>query len=115
MPHGAAPLAEVPVVLGVNGLGRSALERHGVVQVSGSGPARIATLTVRGIHVRDAYAPVVAHVTREWCERYGKETVDHLVDALRTVDATAAGDRPDHVLVRFAGPTPVDVSSSSAG
>lgn len=99
MPDGAVRLADVPSVLAVDGAGKSGLERHGVVKVTGSGDKRVARLTPTGVQIRDAYEPTVEDVERSWRKRYG-ETVGDLVAALERVDAKLPGDLPDHVLVR---------------
>lgn len=99
MPAGAVPLADVPPVLALDGAGKSGLERHGIVKVTGRGHQRVARLTPIGVQIRDAYEPTVDDVERSWRTRYG-ETVGDLVTALARVDAKLPGDLPDHVLVR---------------
>jgi len=102
MPNGAEPLSHLPPGLGVNGTGKSLLERHGVVQVTGSGQHRTAALTGRGRLIRDAHPAKVAAVDPLWRQRYGEDAVDALADALRSVDERLEVGLPDHVLVRFA-------------
>jgi hypothetical protein len=92
MPSGAAPMGALPRVLAVDGSGKSGLERHGLVRVA----AGTAALTEIGVRVRDAYAPVVAEVSRDWTERYGTD----VLGALSDVDAQLDERLPDHVLVR---------------
>ena len=100
MPAGAVRLADVPSVLAVDGGGRSGLERHGVVNVTGRGDQRVARLTPTGVRIRDAYEPTVDDVERAWRKRYGDETVSELVTALARIDSKLPSALPDHVLVR---------------
>ena len=101
MPGATLPLDEVPRILGVNGTGKSLLERHGVVRVTGDRKQRIANLTPRGVLVRDSFEPTLAAVARAWTEHYGPAVVDDLHASLEQVDARLPGDLPDHLLVRF--------------
>lgn len=100
MPAGAVPLTDVPPVLGVDGAGTSGLERHGVVEVTGTGGQRVARLTPTGVRIRDAYEPTVDDVERSWRTRYGDETVRDLATALAGIDAKLPDALPDHVFVR---------------
>jgi hypothetical protein len=114
MPGGALPLRDVPPFLGVNGAGKSLLERHGIVRVNGEGAHRIATLTPSGIRIRESYEATMLGVARAWRERYGDDIVDDLSASLAAVDDQLAGDLPDHVLVRYlSGRGFFDVSLSS--
>ena len=102
MPTGAAPLSALPRVLGVNGLGKSALERHGVVRVSEGGDDRVATLTAVGERICDAHERIVRRVTGDWRSRYTPDVIDALSGSLADVDNGLGDDLPDHVLVRYA-------------
>ena len=102
MPDGALALDQVPPILGVNGTGKTSLERHGAVRVTGTGQERVAHLTSVGVEMRERHAPIVADVEGMWRDRYGQEIVDDLAASLRRVDSRLGGDLPDHVLVRHA-------------
>lgn len=101
----SVPLSSVPGVLGIDGSGKSGLERHGIVQVTGKGTAREATLTKVGQWICDNHSGAVMDVTRSWRERYGEDVVDRLMTSLAEVDSQLADDLPDHVLVRYANGT----------
>ena len=100
MPAGKVPLVDLPPILGVTGAGKSGLERHGIVRVTGSGDRRIASLTPVGTQIRDAYVPTVAGIGDGWDERYGTALVADLRAALERVDEKLDDDLPDHVVVR---------------
>lgn len=107
----SVPLDTLPRVLGVTGAGKSALERHGLVQVSGKGTGHAVSLTDRGVRVRDAYQPTVTSVTRSWRARYGDDIVNGLATSLADVQQQLSADLPDHVVVRYtSGPVFRDVS-----
>ena len=97
MPTPSVPFDTLRAILSVRGDGRSGLERHGFVRVSENG--RTATLTDRGVWVRDAYEPGIVEVTQAWRDRYGADVVDALTANLATVDEQLAHDLPDHVLI----------------
>ncbi len=112
MPGPTAPLAALPRLLGVTGNGKSLLEHHGLIGVSGTGSAKTATLTRLGERVRDAHAAAVAAVEEQWHERYGPAAAE-LADALAGVDARLPACLPDHVAVRHVvGGGFADVSSA---
>ncbi len=112
MPGPTAPLAALPRLLGVTGNGKSLLEHHGLIGVSGTGSAKIATLTPLGERVRDAHAATVAAVEEQWHERHGPAAAE-LADALAGVDARLPARLPDHVAVRYVvGGGFADVSSA---
>lgn len=70
----AAPMKDLPPVLGVNGSGRSGLERHRIVSVRSSltdTPIKIAHLTARGQSVRNRYVGLVATIESDWQTRFG--------------------------------------------
>ena len=101
LPDGSAPMEELPEILGVNGLGKSLLERHGIVKVTGK-DKKVANLTPIGLRIRDAHEPMLAAAEALWRERYGTDVVDELVAALDAVRPKLAPDLPDWVFVRFA-------------
>jgi hypothetical protein len=98
MPSGQAPLEDV-AHLGVDGRGKSGLERHGVVKVSGSGNNRVARLTSVARKLPDAYEPAMTEVEKRWRDTYGARVVTELRKSLKAVGAEAASDLPDHVVV----------------
>jgi len=100
MPTTSVRMATLPSILGVNGSGKSLLERHGVVRVTGKGDERLASLTNVGMWIRDAYEPGIARVTTAWREAYGEDVVDALEAGLAVVDNQLPDDLPDHVLIR---------------
>ncbi len=113
MPTGSTGVSALPTVLGVNGSGRSSLERHGVVSVSGSGNHREATLTTVGERIRDAHERIVGTVTESWRGRYG-QLFTELRASLGDVEKRVGDGLPHQVLVRYcAGRGFVDVSFST--
>ena len=90
---GSAPLADAPSVLMIAGNGRSALERHGVVEVTTS---KRVTLTSVGRMVRDAYRPTVEAIESSL------ENAATLRAELETLDVHRAG-HADHPDVRYVG------------
>jgi len=101
LPDGAVPFADVPRVLEVNGSGKSALERHGVVRVTGRGDRRVVTLTESARRLANAYDGILADVTAHWRERYGGGVVDSLAAVLSQVDEQVGIGLPDYVIVRY--------------
>lgn len=102
MPTGSAPLSALPRVLGVNGSGKSALERHGVVRVTEAWSDRVATLTAVGERICNIHERIVARVTDDWRSRHTPNLIDALIASLADVDRWLGDDLPDHVLVRYA-------------
>lgn len=102
MPSGSTRLSALPSVLGVNGSGKSALERHGLVRVTGSGHDRVATLTAVGERIHHAHERVVGTMTEHWRVHHGADLVAALFASLRHVEERANDHLPDHVLVRYA-------------
>lgn len=98
MPTGEAPLADV-AALGVTGEGKSGLERHGVVKVSGRGNNRIARLTPVAQRLPGGYEPVMAHVEAKWRERVGGRVVTDLRKSLEKVEGRVRAGLADHVLL----------------
>lgn len=97
----STPLDRLPRFLGVNGSGKSGLERHGVVRVTRNGRRRLAKLTDVGVLVRNSHDHLVKSVTADWHERYGVEPVSALAKSLAGVDGQLDGRLPDYVLVQF--------------
>ena len=100
MPGPSAPVTALPQLLGVTGNGKSLLERHGLVRVSGAGSAKVATLTPLGERVREAHVPAVAATEQEWHARNGAAAAE-LDGALAAVEARLPAGLPDHVAVRY--------------
>jgi hypothetical protein len=98
MPTGQAPLEDV-AHLGVDGRGKSSLERHGVVTVKGSGKNRVARLTSVARRLPEVYEPAMAEVEKRWRDTYGDRVVTELRKSLEAVGAKLASDLPDHVVV----------------
>jgi hypothetical protein len=112
MPGPTAPLTALPQLLGVTGNGKSLLERHGLMRVSGAESAKIAALTPLGERVRDAHASTVAATEESWHQRHGAAAPE-LAGALAAVEARLPAGLPDHVAVRYvAGAGFADMSST---
>ena len=94
------PLAALPRLLGVTGNGKSLLERHGLLQVSGTGSAKLATLTPMGERVRDAHAPTVTATEQNW-QAGNRTDYAELAVALAAVDPRLPAGLPDHIAVRY--------------
>ena len=60
-------MADLPAVLGVDGSGKSLLERHRFLSVRG----KTAHLDAVGEYVRDNYARLVRNVESDWEARFG--------------------------------------------
>lgn len=116
MPTRSVPLAALPGVLGVTGSGKSGLERHGFVRVTGKDDDPMASLTDLGVWARDGYEPGIADVVQAWRDRYGTDIVERLTSSLAAVDDQLAGDLPDFVLIRYVpGGGFADVSHTETG
>jgi hypothetical protein len=100
MPTRSVPFDSLPKMLEVSGNGASALERHGILRVSGKDNARIATLTKTGEWICDNHDAIISRVTHSWRSRYGVDVVDTLAARLADVDAELDDDLPDYVFVR---------------
>ena len=100
MPGPTAPLAALPRLLGITGGGKSLVERHGLIRVSGAGSATVATLTPLGERVRDAHASTVTATEQDWHARHGPAAAE-LAGALAAVDARLPAGLPEHVAVRY--------------
>jgi DNA-binding MarR family transcriptional regulator len=82
------PLRQLPPGAAVTGTGKSGLERHGklVVERDPTNPRRkLARLTVKARRTRDAYAPLIADIERDWQARYGQELIHTLRAALEPI------------------------------
>ena len=91
----SVPLADAPPVLMITGIGKSSIERHGVVEVDRS---KQVTLTPVGRRLRDAYRPTAEAVESSL------EATTSLRAALEGLDVHAVG-HADHPHVRFVGGT----------
>ncbi|MDQ3675912.1 MAG: hypothetical protein M3401_03765 [Actinomycetota bacterium] len=100
MPGPTASLTVLPQLLGVTGNGKSLLERHGLMRVSGAGSAKVATLTPLGEQVRDAHTSVVSATEQDWHQRHGAAAAE-LAGALAAVEARLPAGLPAHVAVRY--------------
>jgi hypothetical protein len=110
MPTRSVPLGTLPPVLGVDGSGKSGLERHGVVRVTGKGGDRVASLTRVGAWICDSYERIAAGVAGTWLDIYG----DAVTSSLAKIDEQLTPDLPDYVLVRYVAGGFTDVSFTSA-
>jgi len=101
--HNAVPLNNLPRHLGVNGSGRSSLERHGLVAVTAVGGAahldKLTRLTPVGQQTRDAYRRQVKEVENDWRRRYRATPVTTLRNALEEIDPRLSPGLPHHVMV----------------
>lgn len=100
----AVPTEDVPSVLGVNGSGRSGLERHGLVAVqSGPGdePSRVAKLTPKGQRVRDRYTALVRTVESDWTERFGASAIAAVRAAVETTLPALDPALPDAFIATY--------------
>ena len=86
-------VAEAKRLGGVNGSGRSTLERHKLVVVE-SGAA---ILTPHGRRVRDRYPARVLKIEDDWCGLYGREHVSDLRASLEHFDNKIDLDVPDYI------------------
>jgi hypothetical protein len=101
MPSSAVLMHDLPEALGVNGSGKSFLERHGFVRVTNNNKKRLASLTPTGLRVREAYQPTVSTVAHGLRRSYGEAIIDELVACLTSVDTQLDDGLPDCVLIRF--------------
>jgi hypothetical protein len=101
--HNAVPLGTLPRHLGVNGSGRSGLERHRLVAVTAAGGSRhldkLVRLTPAGQQTRDGYGRRVKEVEIDWGRLYGASTITALRNALEDIDPRLIPDLPHHVMV----------------
>jgi len=101
--HNAVPLNNLPRHLGVNGSGRSSLERHGLVAVTAVGGTahldKLTRLTPVGQQTRDAYRRQVKEVENDWRRRYRATPVTTLRNALEEIDPRLSPGLPHHVMV----------------
>lgn len=98
------PIENVPRVLGVNGNGRSGLERHDLVAVQsgpGDGPSRIAQLTPKGQRVRDRYTALVRNVESDWTERFGLSAIAAVRDTVETILPALDPTLPDAFIATY--------------
>jgi hypothetical protein len=107
---GPMALAAVPSALLITGDGRSAMERHGYVAVSG-GQAR---LTRAGEAVKRGYEQLVAAVESSWRLRCGVHAVDSLRSALEVSEASLTVTHANHPIVKYVGKGFAETSGSSS-
>ena len=100
MPDGELPLVRLPRILGVDGSGKTGLERHGIVFVEGSGEQAIVQLTSEGLAIRDGHARSLSRVGEDWRRYYGRSVVEELSKSLGEVDAELPRDLPDYVVIQ---------------
>jgi hypothetical protein len=98
------PVNDVPAVLGVNGSGRSGLERHGLVTVRpdpDGGAIKVAHLSMTGQRARDAYAVLVRNVESDWAARFGASAIAAVRDALESTLAAIDPALPDALIATY--------------
>ncbi len=84
---------------GVNGTGKSRLERHLVVVVEPGRPSdmnRRVYLTPKGKRGRDSYPHLVMEIERNWRSRYGSDHVVNLRTTLESLDRDFGAGLPDY-------------------
>jgi hypothetical protein len=98
------PMKKLPPVLGVNGLGKSALERHGVVSIGpdpNNARGRLAHLSTLGQRVRDQYDGVVHDVESDWADRFGRSNVATIRHTLETMLPAFHPGHPDALVATY--------------
>ena len=96
-----ALMKNLPPVLGVNGAGKSGLERHGVVSVRPDpkdGRVNVAVLSTIGRRVRDDYPVIVRKVESDWVSRYGSSALSAVRDTLERLLPALDPDLPDALI-----------------
>ena len=86
-------------VSGVNGTGKSPLERHLVVVVEPGRPSdmnRRVHLTPKGKRARDSYPHLVMEIERNWRSRYGADHLMNLRTTLESLDRDFDAGLPDY-------------------
>ena len=84
---------------GVNGTGKSLLERHLVVVVEPGRPSdmnRRVHLTPKGKRGRDSYPHLVMEIERDWRSRYGADHLGNLRTTLESLDRDFDAGLPDY-------------------
>jgi hypothetical protein len=98
------PMKNLPPVLGVNGGGRSALERHGVVSIRpdpNNARGRLAHLSPLGQQVRDTYGVRVQDVESDWAAGFGRSNVATIRHTLETMLAAFQPGHPDALVATY--------------
>ena len=97
----AVPMRNLPGILGVNGGGKSGLERHGVLSVrpdTGDGRVNVAHLSTIGQRVRDDYPVIVGTIESDWARRYGSSALSTVRDTLERMLPALDPDLPDALI-----------------
>jgi hypothetical protein len=89
-----APMQDLPSFLGVDGRGKSGLERHGILSVRD----RTAHLTPLGHRIRDGYTALPRWVESDWAARFGSPCVTAVRDALEAMLPALDPALPDMLL-----------------
>jgi hypothetical protein len=98
------PVSDVPPVLGVNGSGKSGLERHGLVTVlpdPDNRAIKVAHLGLRGQRARDAYAVLARDVESDWAARFGASAIRAVRDALEPTLPAIDPALPDALIATY--------------
>ncbi len=98
------PMDDLPTVLGVNGGGKSGLERHGLVTAGPDPedrPIKVAQLSLPGQRARDTYAELVRNVESEWAARFGLSTIAAVRDALESTLPALDPNLPDALIATY--------------
>jgi hypothetical protein len=93
-----------PPVLGVNGSGKSGLERHGLVTVRpdpDDRPIKVAELSPKGQRARDAYAVLVRNVESDWTARFGASAMAAVRDVLESTLPATDPTLPDALIATY--------------
>jgi hypothetical protein len=97
----AVLMSSLPAVLGVDGGGKSGLERHGVVSVrpaTRDEQVNVAHLTTIGQRVRDDYPAIVRKVESDWASRYGSSALSTVRDSLERMLPALDPELPDALI-----------------
>lgn len=100
-PTHRVPLADIPPRFGVDGSGKTGLERHGIVRVEAEGGTKTAVLTERGRVEVEEHEARLHTIHEEWRDRYGSAVVRELQSALQAVNESLPSDLPDYCVVRW--------------
>ena len=84
IPDDGAPTADFPDLRNLPGNGKSTLERHLFITITGN--PKSARVTTRGAHVRDRYEGAVNGVEDQWRADYGDDAVAAVRAALEALD-----------------------------
>lgn len=99
-----AALENLPAVLGVNGNGKSRLERHGVVSVH-SDPkderTQIARLSKFGRQARDLYSVLVRDIESDWSARFSRPSVATVRQLLQEILPGLRPELPDALMATY--------------